>query len=100
MVYLFENAQFCAVHTKRITVQPRDPTLARRIRGERKDGERVGSGAHNNSQGFKNLPVVDKDWRNPKARKRAEEKKAEKLKHLKHKKRQRQRRARRQSKRR
>jgi hypothetical protein len=35
IVFLFEDAQFCAVHAKRITVQPKDLTLARRIRGER-----------------------------------------------------------------
>jgi hypothetical protein len=54
-----------------------DLTLARRIRGEREDGERVGSGAYKNRASFKNLPVTDKDWQNPKVRKRAEEKKAE-----------------------
>jgi hypothetical protein len=74
IVFLFEDAQFCAVHTKKITVQPKDLTLARRIRGEREDRERVGSGAYNNNQSFKNLPVANKDWQNPKARKKAEEK--------------------------
>jgi colicin import membrane protein len=63
------------MHAKRITVQPRDPTLARRIRGEREEGkgERVGQGAYNNNFSFENLPVADKDWKNPKARKKAEE---------------------------
>jgi hypothetical protein len=64
------------VHAKRITVQPRDLTLARRIRGERKEGkgERVESGAYQNKASFKNLPVADKDWKNPRAKKTAEEK--------------------------
>jgi hypothetical protein len=74
IVFLFEDAQFCAVHAKRVTVQPKDLTLARRIRGERQDGERVGSGAYNNTFSFKNLPVADKDWQNPKARRKTEEK--------------------------
>jgi histone H3/H4 len=34
LVYLFEDAQSCAVHGKRITIQPNDLRLARRIRGE------------------------------------------------------------------
>jgi hypothetical protein len=74
IVFLFEDAQFWAVHAKRITVQPKDLTLARRIRGERKDGERVGSGAYRNRASFKNLPVADKDWKNLGARKTTEEK--------------------------
>jgi hypothetical protein len=78
LIYLFEDAQFCVVHGKRITIQPKDIRLARRIRGEREDGERVGSGAYDNSQSFKNLKVADKDWKNPKARKRLEEEEAEK----------------------
>jgi hypothetical protein len=41
-------------------------------------GERVRSGAYDNSQSFKNLKVADKDWKNPKARKRAEAEEAEK----------------------
>jgi hypothetical protein len=40
----------------------------------RQDGERVGSGAYNNTFSFKNLPVADKDWQNPKARRKTEEK--------------------------
>jgi hypothetical protein len=78
LVYLFEEAQFCAVHGKRITIQPKDIRLARRIRGERDEGERVGSQAYDNSQNFKNIKVADKDWKNPKARKRAEAEEAEK----------------------
>jgi histone H3 len=38
LIYLFEDAQFCAVHGKRITIQPKDIRLARRIRGERDEG--------------------------------------------------------------
>ena len=32
---LFENANLCATHAKRITIMPKDIQLARRIRGER-----------------------------------------------------------------
>jgi histone H3/H4 len=32
LVQLFEDANLCAIHAKRITVQPRDIVLARRIR--------------------------------------------------------------------
>jgi histone H3 len=35
MVGLFEDANLCAVHDKRVTIQPKDFQLARRIRGER-----------------------------------------------------------------
>jgi hypothetical protein len=66
------------VHGKRITIQPKDIRLARRIRGDRDEGERVGSEAYNNSQSFKNLKVADKDWKNPKARKKEEEAEAQK----------------------
>jgi hypothetical protein len=50
-VLLFKEAQFCAVHGKRITIQPKDIKLARRIRGDRDEdeGQRVGSEAYNNS---------------------------------------------------
>jgi hypothetical protein len=78
LIYLFEDAQFCAVHGKRITIQPKDIRLARRIRGDRDKGERVGSEAYKNSQSFKNLKVADKDLKNPKARKREEEAEAQK----------------------
>jgi hypothetical protein len=74
IVFLFEDAQFCAVHAKRVTVQLKDLTLARRIKEERQDGERVGSGAYNNTFSFKNLPIADKGWQNPKARRKTEEK--------------------------
>ena len=35
MVGLFEDANLCAIHAKRVTLMPRDIFLARRIRGER-----------------------------------------------------------------
>lgn len=35
LVSLFEDTNLCAVHAKRVTVTPRDMSLARRIRGER-----------------------------------------------------------------
>jgi histone H3 len=35
MVGLFEDANLCAIHSKRVTVMPKDIQLARRIRGER-----------------------------------------------------------------
>ena len=35
MVGLLEDANLCAIHTKRVTVMPKDIHLARRIRGER-----------------------------------------------------------------
>ena len=34
MVYLFEDTNLCAIHTKRVTITPRDMQLARLIRGE------------------------------------------------------------------
>ena len=34
MVRLFEDANMCAIHAKRVTIQPKDIHLARRIRGE------------------------------------------------------------------
>ncbi|KAK1924430.1 histone-fold-containing protein [Papiliotrema laurentii] len=33
LVHLFEDANLCAVHAKRVTIMPRDIHLARRIRG-------------------------------------------------------------------
>jgi histone H3/H4 len=33
MVYLFEDANLCAIHAKRVTVMKQDIQLARRIRG-------------------------------------------------------------------
>jgi hypothetical protein len=78
LIYLFKDAQFCVVHGKRMTIQPKDIRLARRIRGDRDEGERVGSEAYNNSQSFKNSKVADKDWKNSKARKKEEEAKAQK----------------------
>eukprot|EP00667_Euglena_gracilis_P024114 EG_transcript_27533 len=35
LVGLFEDANLCAIHAKRVTIMPRDLQLARRIRGER-----------------------------------------------------------------
>ena len=33
LVHLFEDANLCAIHAKRVTIMPRDIALARRIRG-------------------------------------------------------------------
>lgn len=35
LVGLFEDANLCCIHAKRITIMPKDLQLARRIRGER-----------------------------------------------------------------
>jgi histone H3 len=35
LVKLFEDANLCAIHSKRVTIMPKDVQLARRIRGER-----------------------------------------------------------------
>ena len=35
LVCLFEDANLCAIHAKRVTLMPKDIQLARRIRGER-----------------------------------------------------------------
>jgi len=35
LVGLFEDTNMCAIHAKRVTIQPKDMMLARRIRGER-----------------------------------------------------------------
>jgi histone H3 len=35
LVGLFEDANLCAIHAKRVTLMPKDIQLARRIRGER-----------------------------------------------------------------
>ncbi len=35
LVGLFEDANLCAIHAKRVTILPKDIQLARRIRGER-----------------------------------------------------------------
>ena len=34
MVALFEDANLCAIHAKRVTIMPKDIQLARRLRGE------------------------------------------------------------------
>jgi histone H3 len=35
LVGLFEDTNVCALHARRVTIQPKDMQLARRIRGER-----------------------------------------------------------------
>lgn len=35
LVGMFEDANLCAIHSKRVTIQPKDIQLTRRIRGER-----------------------------------------------------------------
>ena len=35
IVGLFEDVMLCAIHSKRVTIMPKDMQLARRIRGER-----------------------------------------------------------------
>ena len=35
LVRLFDNANLCAIHARRVTIMPKDILLARRIRGER-----------------------------------------------------------------
>ena len=35
LVGMFEDANLCAIHAKRVTIMPKDIQLARRIRGER-----------------------------------------------------------------
>ncbi|KAL2328826.1 hypothetical protein Fmac_022253 [Flemingia macrophylla] len=35
LIELFEGANLCAIHAKRVTIMPKDIQLARRIRGER-----------------------------------------------------------------
>jgi len=37
LVGVFEHANLCAIHAKRVTIMPKDIMLARRIRGERTD---------------------------------------------------------------
>ena len=34
MIRLFEDTNLCAIHPKRVTIQPKDMQLARRLRGE------------------------------------------------------------------
>ncbi|XP_042202148.1 histone H3-like centromeric protein CSE4 [Callorhinchus milii] len=38
LVGLFEDTNLCAIHAKRVTIMPKDIHLARRIRGERREG--------------------------------------------------------------
>ena len=35
LVGLFEDTNLCAIHAKRVTIEPKDLQLARRLRGER-----------------------------------------------------------------
>ena len=35
LVRLFDDANLCAIHARRVTIMPKDIMLARRIRGER-----------------------------------------------------------------
>ena len=35
LIRLFEDCNLCAIHAKRVTIQPKDMQLARRLRGER-----------------------------------------------------------------
>ncbi|CAB9515935.1 Histone H3 [Seminavis robusta] len=35
MIGMFEDANLCAIHAKRVTIMPKDIQLARKIRGER-----------------------------------------------------------------
>jgi len=35
LTILFEDANLCAIHSKRVTIFPKDMQLVRRIRGER-----------------------------------------------------------------
>ena len=35
MVGIFEDANLCAIHARRVTIMPKDIQLPRRIRGER-----------------------------------------------------------------
>jgi histone H3 len=34
LVGIFEDSNLCAIHAKRVTLQPKDIHLARRLRGE------------------------------------------------------------------
>lgn len=33
LVHLFDDSNLCAIHAKRVTIQPKDMQLARRLRG-------------------------------------------------------------------
>merc|ERR1712062_585579 len=43
LVNLFEDANLCAIHAKRVTIMPKDIQLARRIRGERAQVQLISS---------------------------------------------------------
>ena len=36
LVGLFEDSNLCAIHSKRVTIKPKDMQLSRRVRGETK----------------------------------------------------------------
>jgi len=38
LIHLFEDANLCAIHAKRVTIMPKDIQLARRIRGVSREG--------------------------------------------------------------
>ena len=40
LVQLLDDSNLCAIHAKRVTIQPKDMQLARQIRGERKQEQR------------------------------------------------------------
>ncbi|KAL3714855.1 hypothetical protein ACJRO7_006717 [Eucalyptus globulus] len=44
LVGLFENTNLCTIHTKRVTIMPKDIQLARRIRGEMASRELLKNG--------------------------------------------------------
>lgn len=41
LVGLMDDSNLCAIHAKRITIQPKDMQLARRIRGETEQPSRI-----------------------------------------------------------
>ena len=43
LVSLFEDTNLAAIHAKRVTIQPKDIQLARRLRGGASAGGRTGS---------------------------------------------------------
>tara|TARA_B110001450_G_C17448942_1_gene411185 strand:- start:151 stop:408 length:258 start_codon:yes stop_codon:yes gene_type:complete len=56
LVGLFEDANLCCLHAKRVTVNAKDMTLARRIRGEENMDRRVPEGFSDDNQDFVSLP--------------------------------------------
>ena len=41
LVGLMDDSNMCAIHAKRVTIQPKDMQLARRIRGEKEPISRI-----------------------------------------------------------